>query len=360
LIDPEHPDPHELASELAGLLRPGLTTTGLRTCPALLGLKVVAAKAASESPADRAVSAHGIVREAAVRVDAAADGASSTLLGLAPGTRSSLLKARREAAARLLHVNVDHFRKHREEPLIEAVADEIYAIDSAWRLRQSHRDSGEQTQAETRAGIDWLERHQAYRRVWTPIAALRDDLVVLLQLLRSDAEWADIADRVMNQLWRYAQFLRELDHFVHDYGGLWILADVESEVAAADAIRRIAWHVPYGEADNSWLRLTLGETPAEELDVFIDRVYPVERGKEMMTVWLDWTKTCNCELDAPDPNRCEPHRWMSACDEFIRLIDKDWYRVADYYRASDIDIHGLDVRQLWHGESADPHQDSPH
>ena len=317
-------------------------------CPGLLSLAVVAAKAASPDRADRAVAGEGIIREAAVRVDAGTHGAASTLLGLAPGTRGSPLKERRRLIADdLLHVHVDHFRKVREEPLIEAVADEIYASDSAWRLRQGHRAAGERGPADTRVGVNWLERHEAYRRVWTPIAALRDDLIVLLELLRSEADWPDIADRVMNQLWRYTQFLRELDRFVEEMGGLWILADIESEVAAADAIRRIGWHVPFGEADNSWLRLTLGETPGEELEPFIDRVYPAERGKEMMTVWLDWAKTCGCNLEAPDPVRCEVHRWVSACEQFIRLIDEDWYRIADYYRTGESDIHGIDVRELW-------------
>jgi hypothetical protein len=341
------PDPRKLAGELAALRRSGITTTGLSARPLLLSLSVVAAKAASTDQADLAVAAEGVIREAAARVDAGTSGPAGTVLGLAPGTRGSLLKRRRTIAAEQLPVNIEHFRKEIEPALIQAVADEVYAIDSAWRLRQSHRTAGERSATDTRVGINWLERHQAYRRVWTPVAALRDDLIVLLELLRSEAEWPDIADRVMNQLWRYAQFLRELDRFVDEMGGLWILADVESEVAAANAIRRIGWHVPFGEADSSWLRLTLRETPGEELDPFIDRLYPIERGKEMMTVWLDWAKSCSCTLEAPAPDKCEVHGWMNACDQFIQLIDEDWYRIADYYRTSESDIHGIDVRELW-------------
>ena len=151
----------------------------------------------------------------------------------------------------------------------------------------------------------------------------------------------------MNQLWRYAQFSRELDRFVKQRGGLWLLADIDSEVAAADAIRRIGWEVPLGEADNSWLRLTLTAALEEELDGFIDLMLAAERGKEMMQVWLAWAQSCTCDLDAPQPQQCEAHRWMIACDGFIKLIDTDWYRVADYYRASEANIHGLDVRELW-------------
>jgi hypothetical protein len=341
------PRPEALAGELAGLLRSGVTAKALRDCPGILGLAVTAAKAASPAADDRAVAASGIVREAAVRVDAQADGPASTLLALAQGTRGSLLKRRRELAAELLFVSVEHFRKEREELLIEAVADEIYAIDSAWRLRQRHRTTPERQPTDTRVGIDWLQRHQAYRRVWTPVAALRNDLIVLLDFIRSDADWPDIADRVMNQLWRYAQFSREMERFTEDYGGLWLLADIDSEVAAADAVYRIGWHAPLGEADSSWLRLVLGETPQEELDNFIDRLLKESRGAEMIDGWLTWAKSCQCDLQAPDPERCEVHRWMAACDEFVKLIDRDWYRIADYYRTSESDIHGVDVRELW-------------
>lgn len=346
---PEHasPEPHELASELAALLRSGVTAHALLNQPQLLALAIVAAKAASQNPVDLAVAAEGLIREAAARIDSGTHGAASVLLALAAGTRGSLLKNRRAQAADLLHINADHFRKVREEPLIEAVADELYAADSAWRLRHQHRTQPERPPAQSRLSINWLERHQTYRRVWTPVSALRDDLIVLLDFIRKDADWPDIADRIMNQLWRYTQFSRELARFVEDYGGLWLLADIDSEVAASDAIRRIEWHTPLGEADASWLRLILTETPQEELDAFIDRMLAEERGKEMMTVWLDWAKTCTCDPDNPNPERCEVHRWMAACDEFVRLIDADWYRIADHYRASEADIHGLDVRELW-------------
>jgi hypothetical protein len=354
LSQPASPSPEALAAELAGTLRSGLTTQALRDCPGILGLAVTAAKSASPDLNDRATAAVGIVREAAVRVDARTNGPASTLLALAQGTRGSLLKDRRIGTADLLNVSPEHFRKDREESLIEAVADEPYAIDSAWRLRQGHRTTPERQPTDTRVGINWLERHQAYRRVWTPVSALRDDLVVLLEFIRQDAEWPDIADRVMNQLWRYAQFSRELERFVKDYGGLWLLADIDSEVAAADAIRRIAWHTQLGEADNSWLRLILGEAPQEELDRFIDRMLSEQRGKEMMEVWLTWAKSCTCDLEAPNPEHCEVHRWMAACDEFVKLIDKDWYRIADYYRTSEGNIHGVDVRELWQRRDPSP------
>jgi len=219
--------------------------------------------------------------------------------------------------------------------LVEDVADELYAQDSAYRLRHKHRTEREREPPHTRTGVNWLERHEAYRRVWTPISALRADLAVLLGYLRGgEAGWPDLADRLMNMTWRYAQFSRELERFVEDYGGLWLLADIDSEIAAADAIRRIDYHVPFGEADSSWLRLILKGTPGEELDPFIDRILAEDRGHEILAVWMDWAVGCRCDLESPDTELCEVHTWAAAADHFVRLIDKDWYAVADWYRAS--------------------------
>jgi hypothetical protein len=347
LPNPAPPSPDEIAAELAAILREGVTTHTLRGCPHILSLAVVAAKSASTDANDLAAAAQGVVREAANRVDGEASGLASTLLALAQGTRGSLLKDRRTKAAQQIPVNVDHFRKERETPLIEAVADELYAADSAWRLRHHHRTEAERSPTATRVGIDWLERHQAYRRIWTPVSALHDDLIVLLDFIRKDADWPDIVDRVMNQLWRFAQFSRELERFITDYGGLWLLADIDSEVAASDAIRRIDWTPPFGETDASWLRIILAEATGEELHAFIDRMLACERGKEMMADWLEWAKSCACDPENPDPQNCTIHSWLSACNEFVRLIDEDWYRIADYYRTSETDIHGVDVRELW-------------
>jgi hypothetical protein len=138
VTEPLIPAPEELAAELVGMLRTGVTTQQLRRCPAILGLAVTKAKAASESPNDVAVAAHTLLREAAARADDEASGAAAMLLGLAPGSRGALLKDRRRRAAEALHVSPEHFRKEREPLLLEAVADELYAADSAYRLRQSN------------------------------------------------------------------------------------------------------------------------------------------------------------------------------------------------------------------------------
>ena len=326
------PSPADLAAELGGLLRGGVTTERLRGCPAVLGLPLTKAKSASDDAADLAVAAHTLAVEAVQRVDGATYGLAATLLGLAPGTRGSLLKERRRQAAEMLHVSPEHFRKEREELLVEAVADELYAADSAYRLRHRHRTEAERSPAKSRLGIDWLEQHRNYRRIWTPVSGMRNDLAVLREYFRADEEDREaISDRLANVTWQWARFELARERFVREQGGLWLLADMDSEIAAAEAVYQLQLRTPLGETDSSWLRTLLLETPHEELDGFGDRLVAAgERRRELMGLWLTWAD-CS-ELDDADCV-CEFHAWQRAADEFIRLIDEDWYAVADWYRA---------------------------
>jgi hypothetical protein len=334
MSDSSVPAPTELAAELAGLLRGGVTTEGLRGCKALLGLALTRAKSASDSVLDRAVAADTLIKEASQRVDAGVHGPAATLLGVAPGTRGTLLKDRRRNAADLLFVSPETLRKEREEPLIEAVADELYAADSAYRLRHRHRTEAEHSPEQSGLGINWLEQHRSYRRIWTPVTGMRNDLAVLRRYLAADEEDRPaISDRLCNITWHWARFELGLARFVEEQGGLWLLADADSEIAAADAIYQLQFYVPLGQTDSSWLRTMLAETPQEELDGFSDLLVEAgERRRELMGLWLVWA---GCPEPEESDCGCEFHTWQRAADEFIRLIDGDWYRVADFYKAID-------------------------
>jgi hypothetical protein len=181
--DAATPSPEALAADLAAMLRTGVTVERCRSATALLALELVRVKAASDAIDDRAVSASNLIREACATVDGIATGATTLLLGLAPGSRGRLLKDRRRDAADLLGYSAEHLRKDREPLLLEAVADELYAMDSAYRLRHRHRTEAEREPPNSRLRIDWLAQHRSYRRVWTPIVAMRNDLLVLVNYL---------------------------------------------------------------------------------------------------------------------------------------------------------------------------------
>lgn len=334
MSEPSVSTPAELAAELSSLLRGGVTTEGLRSCTAILSLALTRVKSASGEAADRAVAAHTLITEAAKRVDDGGHGPASILLGLAPGTRGSLLKERRRQAAEALHVSAEHLRKEREPLLLEAVADELYAADSAYRLRHRHRMEAEREPEQSRLGIDWLAQHRSYRRLWTPLSGMRNDLATLRDYLAVEEENREaIADRLVNITWQWARFELGLQRFIEEQGGLWLLADTESEIAAAEAIYQLQLQVPLGETDCSWLRTLLMEAPHEELDGFGDRLVEAgERRKELMGLWLQWA---SCSEPEDSACACALHSWLGAAEQFIRLIDEDWYRVADWYRELD-------------------------
>lgn len=341
---PPIPSPFALAAELSDLLRTGMSTERLRDCSAVLSLALTHAKAASEQPDDLAVAASTLIREAATRVDDGTDGAAAFLLGLAAGSRRTLLKDRRRRAAEALHVSTEHLRKDREPLLLEAVADELYAADSAYRPRHRHRSTPERLPQRSALGVDWLEQHRSYRRIWTPLSGMRNDLYVLRGYLAAEEDQPAIADRLCNVTWHWTRFLAALERFVEDQGGLWLLADAESEIVAADAIYKIQFYVPLGETDCSWLRTLLAETPHQELDGFSDRLIEAgERRRELMAAWIAWAG-CD-EHGEPSDCNCPLHAWFRAAAQFIGLIDEDWYRVADYYRASDVDPSGIDIQK---------------
>lgn len=322
-----------VAEELHAALKTGLTVNVARDMAALLGLPIVHAKAASDEPAELAPTALGLVTEAAARLDESTNGATATLLGIAQGTRNLTLTERRREAASLLHVNADHFRKYQERDRVRKLADELLAMNSTFEARLRHKML-QPEQVDTRLNVDWLARHEAYRRIWTPVSAMRADLLVLLEFLRGETGHFELVDRVMNILWRRSQFTRAIDRFVEDFGGLWLLSDPNKESQAAAAIRQISIRTPGGENDDSWLRLQLAQATEGELDAFADLIWQSEQGKEMVQLWLEWARACRCSLDPESPPRptCDVHAWLTACQEYIVLIDEDFDLIADWYR----------------------------
>jgi hypothetical protein len=396
------PSPEALAADLAAMLRTGVTVERCRSAAALPTLELVKAKAASSAVDDLAVSGVNLIREACAAVDGDS-GATALLLGLAPGSRGRLLKDRRREAADALSYSVEHLRKDREPLLLEAVADELYAMDSAYRLRHRHRTEAEREPPDSRLKIDWYEQHRRYGRIWTPIVALRADLLVLVDWIREiraaaasapgeavidtdalpdDADptrlvaeeggivcgvrvdrewWRHFNERSAQMTWRLAQHSRELVTFVDRDGGLFLMADAESEVRAVDALYRVGIYVPFGDANVSWMRRLLADVPHQELDVFMERLFAdEERWPANYRAWLNWagdlldSGDVASERDDASPTLMaeqgeevslaitpaaarEPAstcgQWLAAAEELITLVEADWFRVADWYRS---------------------------
>jgi hypothetical protein len=94
----------------------------------------------------------------------------------------------------------------------------------------------------------------------------------------------------------------------------------------------------------SWTRLLLKRAEREELDPPIDELVAAgDQRREFMTVCVEWAWAAvfadDPAISEADPTghegqqpRTECGRWLARAAEFIRLIDDDWYRVADWYR----------------------------
>jgi hypothetical protein len=120
------------------------------------------------------------------------------------------------------------------------------------RLHMEHRHP-----ADSRLAVQWVERFEAYYRIWTPAYALAANLEAAVKTRRDEpaehlpwdpdsAEPYDPLDQADGYgryaLYAYAQFQLEVKKFMTRHGGLWLLSDVDVEQQVADAVYRIGWH----------------------------------------------------------------------------------------------------------------------
>lgn len=346
----------KLAQELADVLPGGVSIKTLSAMPTLTSLEIVRAKAISSDPEDLAAAAIGVLRDACIQIDGMQHGAVATLLAITPISGGTNITERRRQAAEILVISVDRVRKHHEAKLITRLADELIIADRTFQVRRQQQNETPLA-SESRLHVNWLERHEAYRRIWSPVSGLHSDLLVLLGYLRTNRQagttlpetstkspvpWSDIADRGLSLLWRRAQFSQAVDDFVADFGGLWLLSDPQQETKAAEAIYQLGNNGPFGEADDSWLRLQLASAERGELDSFIDLIYSEQLGKDLLEAFLRWADACHCSLEeeaTPKPS-CSVHAWLTACQQYIELIDEDWDKVADWYRTGREGLEG--------------------
>lgn len=336
-----------LAVELAKTLRPGLRPSSLRSLSGLLSLDVVRDQSSSEDVDDLAVAAFRVAKQAIHSVDGGADGAAAVMFGVAAGTRGSLQKDRRRQAARLRGFSVDHFRKHVETALVAEVADEVFYVDSLFRLRRSRGLHGATIPTSSHLGINWLERHETYGRIWTPTYALRADLLALETLRRTDPKAPVYSTYLRASLWWFARVLFEVSRFTERFGGLWLFTDPDDETDVMDSMYAIDFHSCFSEEQNSHLRILVSSAPGQELEAFTASLEASDEGDELAQNWADWVEQCDCEdLDAPRP-QCPVHQVISACEKYTQIVDEDWQRLADWYRSPTKSIHGKDVTEFW-------------
>lgn len=345
MAEREAPTTDQLADELAVIVGEGFAPAQVERLPGLVGLSYVQHKAGTTDPVACLVVLPDVLTEAVRRLGQSQSAEIATfLLGLGKW-RGRLAKERRHEAGRRLGVTADSFRRRHERRYLEESAAAVYAIEHVHRLRQAHRELGKREPVESGLAINWLARHETYGRIWTAVWALRADLITYLSRHREHPDDPAVGKDLRSSLWWFARFLCEMDRFVKDYGGLWLLADLDAETEAADATYLISFHTPFSQADDSWLRATLRAAPNEELDPFVERIEQSERGQALLAQWEDWLATCGC-LPSRPREECPVHQVTAACETFAKHLDTDWTKIADWYRRPAADLHGTDITEL--------------
>lgn len=377
-IDDGTPTRDELAEDLKLLREKGLPEIDNLELPALRA----AAKIVAPGEADEGAAQEVLLRRAAARLGGGSYGdAARALVGLDGDTRTLTAGVRRGIAAQNLGISLKTFLRKHEDPMLNQTARQILVLCAEQQLRDGRDRLAAAHPVESGMATHWVERFQAYYRLWTPITGLASDLTAYRSTLieqprpydrrfgaddprdpgYSQEEQAEGYARYA--LYHYAKFEWNLRQFITTYGGLWMLSEPDIETAVSGAVYRISWHVnPFNERDQSYLRTLIDETANQELHGFLGRLADTELGRATHQEWQEWCASCECswppttEADYFPTARsqpgisseCQVHQVVEACGLYCELIDKDWRQIADWYRLpEDQVVKGVNSNRLY-------------
>lgn len=356
---------HDVYADLAKLREKGLPRLRLLDLTSLLG---VARTIIPEDELDDPIVIEQALRRGVARLGGGSYGEVAALLfGLVGAARGLGPRERREAASDALSCSsAETFRTRHQKSMVSDLADQLLNLCAEMRLRNARTEMERGYPGESRLAVQWVERFEAYYRIWTQAYALGADLTAcrstLLEPDRPYDEAPDTSDSghltytqedqaggyARFALYHFAGFEWELRQFMARFGGLWLLSTPEAELTAQEAVYRVSWHVtPFNERDHSWLRTALNDTRGQELHGFLQFVDSSTIGQITCSDWLTWVESCECSWDlatAPTSDYfpvapqyegistgCQLHSVVAACSHYCRLIDGEWLRIADWY-----------------------------
>lgn len=379
-----------VAADLARLRAAGLTKLRHIQLPALIQ---AARLALDDAQLDGAPAIEQLLRLAISKLDSGEYGdAALALFGLGEGMRAWSAADRRERAALHLERSADTFRRRYEANLLADIADRILALCAEQRLRAARTQLERRHPAESRLAVQWVERFEAYHRLWTPAWALGAELTAYRSTLLEPGRPYDSPPGALAPnhpgytqelqaegyarfaLYRWAWFQWQLRQFMLQRGGMWLLSTGEAETKAADLVYAISWHVTvYNERDQSWLRNAVSQSRGQELDHFLGLLTSTTTGETRWREWLEWCETCRCEWDvikardteaehfptaATEPGisaDCQVHAVVQACGDYCDLIEEEWRKVADWYHLDETNRRGVNAQGMylrWRGTAA--------
>jgi len=304
------------------------------------------------------------------------------LFGLEPGTRGDDPTQLRRDAAERWGVSEARFRRDPQHRICSQIAEAVLLHIHQQQARLAHLNLERRLPTTSRLAIAWLERFEAYNRIWTPVSGLAGDLCAYRSTLLEDDRPYDRAPGIngpddpgytqeiqaagylTTALWHYTRYLVTLQQFINRHGGLWLLSDTRAEEAVGDAVYRIRWHSPNNERDDSFLR-ELHDRAGGELHTF-RRLLETDRfAAATEQEWHEWAADCHCTWEVSDEidtehfpthrhhagisQRCQLHAISTACNDYTTLIDDDWRRVADWYRSTDGSATMTNDRAMYDG-----------
>ena len=240
------------------------------------------------------------------------------------------LNDRRRSLAALLAADVKTIAR-RGDSLLWSLTYRLLERSTESRLRVAHGHMEAGQPVDGALAVDWLDRFEHYYRMWTPLSGLRNDINAALEWGATRPDRPLPAQYRTGPLYYYASFLLELRRFEQDRGGLWLLADAEDEIAVADLAYHVTWHMPVSDDHASWLRRLLAQQPGREQHPFTAGLTTEPVGRTLLARLDRWLGRCACG-SGPDSEHCEVHELLADADTFIQLIDRNWYRIADWYR----------------------------
>lgn len=274
--------------------------------------------------------------------------AAEYLLGLYPGTALWPAKLRRENAAEQFGVVAETFRKKPEKELLGQIAEAVLALCHNAALRRARLDMADRRHpADSRLAVQWVERFEAYYRIWTPAYALAADLeAALATYLEEPAEhypWdpnsAEAYDPIRqaqgyghSALYRLTEFWLEVKRFKSKHGGLWLLSDAQVEADVSDAVYRIGWHNSLSDGDESFLRRHLADSRHEEAEHFWKVIQAFPDGLRINRLWQDMIREGVGLTTDEQKSTSQVHLAIKACRDYCDIVDADWLRIADWYR----------------------------
>lgn len=281
--------------------------------------------------------------------------------GLIAGYKVSRSTERRRQAAKVMNVAPDTFRKDGELQVVEQVAEGVLALCRDQTMRVAHLQMERRHPADTRLAVAWVERFEAYYRLWTPIYALGSDLKVALRTYREEPSdhlpWdphsevpfdpvKEAQGYARSALYWYANYKLELKRFMKERGGLWLFSNVEIESEIRDAVFRVGWHNPINEEDDSWLRRKLADSRHEEAEHFYRALEGSSDGERIHATWQKFVLEGFERAVTGEVTHNPAVRTIKACECYCDSVDQDWLKIADWYAPGSLAPRGLGGDEL--------------